>query len=68
MDRHRDAECQDCEDSNAVTERLDPTKQQAQIERPISLDELWPVHNVGAWPEGMSLRREDLYDERVLPA
>ncbi len=30
-----------------------------------TLDEIWPVHSVGVWPEGLSLRREDLYDERL---
>ena len=29
------------------------------------LDEAWPVHSAGAWPEGLSLRRADIYDERV---
>ena len=29
-----------------------------------TLDEFWPVHSAGAWPEGLSLRREDIYDER----
>ena len=30
-----------------------------------SLDEVWPVHPTAVWPEGLSLRREDLYEERV---
>ena len=30
-----------------------------------ALDEAWPVHPTAVWPEGLSLRREDLYDERV---
>ena len=30
-----------------------------------SLDEAWPVHSVGAWPEGLSLSRRDIYGERV---
>ena len=30
-----------------------------------SLDEAWPVHPTASWPEGLSLRREDLYEERV---
>ena len=30
-----------------------------------TLDEFWPVHSAGAWPESLSLRREDIYDERV---
>ena len=30
-----------------------------------SLDEAWPVHPTAVWPDGLSLRREDLYEERV---
>ena len=30
-----------------------------------TLDEIWPARSVGAWPEGLSLRREDLYEDRV---
>ena len=29
-----------------------------------SLDEAWPVHSAGRWPEGLSLKREDMYEER----
>ena len=29
------------------------------------LDEAWPVHPTAVWPQGLSLRREDLYDDRV---
>lgn len=29
------------------------------------LDEAWPVHPKAVWPEGLSLRREDLYEERL---
>ena len=29
--------------------------------RKLSLDEVWPVHATAVWPEGLSLRREDLY-------
>ncbi len=31
----------------------------------LSLDVAWPVHPTAVWPEGLSLRREDLYEERV---
>ena len=31
----------------------------------LSLDEAWPVHPTAVWPEGLSLRREDIYEERV---
>ena len=33
--------------------------------RRLTLDEAWPVHSAGAWPEGLSLRREDICEERV---
>lgn len=29
------------------------------------LDKIWPVRSVGTWPEGLSLRREDMYEDRV---
>ena len=28
--------------------------------RKLSLDEVWPVHPTAVWPEGLSLRREDI--------
>ncbi len=31
----------------------------------LTLDEAWPVHPTAVWPEGLSLRREDLYEDRV---
>ena len=34
-------------------------------ERRATIDEFWPVHSAGAWPTGLGLRREDIYDERV---
>ena len=33
--------------------------------RELSLDEVWPVHPTAVWPEGLSLRREDIYEERI---
>ena len=29
------------------------------------LSEILPVHSAGAWPKGLSLRREGIYDEQV---
>ena len=29
------------------------------------LSDILPVHSAGAWPEGLSLRREEIYDERL---
>ena len=33
--------------------------------RKLSLDEVWPVHPTAVWPEGLSLRREDIYEDRI---
>ena len=33
--------------------------------RKLSLDEVWPVHPTAVWPEGLSLGREDIYEDRV---
>jgi hypothetical protein len=30
-----------------------------------TLDEIWPARSVGPWPEGLSLRREDLYRDEI---
>ena len=30
-----------------------------------TLDEIWPVHSTGVWPQGLSLRREDIYTDRI---
>ena len=30
-----------------------------------TLDEVWPVHPTVVWPEGLSLRREDIYTDRI---
>ena len=30
----------------------------------VALDEIFPPHDAGRWPAGLSLRREDLYDDR----
>ena len=50
----------DMETERLLFRRTDP--------RPVPrlpLDEVWPVHPTAVWPEGLSLRREDLYEERV---
>ena len=39
-------------------------KPRETVRRP-TLDDVWPVHSAGAWPEGLNLRREDIYEERV---
>jgi hypothetical protein len=37
-----------------------PVRQDAK--KPFSVDEL-PSHDLGPWPEGLSLRREDMYGD-----
>ncbi len=36
-----------------------------QAGRRLSLDEVLPVHSAAAWPTALSLRREDIYEERM---
>ena len=33
--------------------------------QPINLDEVWPARSMGPWPKELSLRREDLYPDRI---
>ena len=49
----------DMESETLLFRRTDPEP----VRRP-SLDEAWPVHPTAAWPEGVSLRREDMYGDR----
>ena len=48
-------------DAETLLLRRKPT----EVVRRLTLDEAWPVHSAGAWPEGLSLRREDIYEERI---
>ena len=43
-------------------------RKQPEAIRAATLDEVWPVRSVGSWPDDLSLRREDIYDERMPPA
>lgn len=40
-----------------------PDSRQRLPAQRLSLEEVWPVHPTAVWPEGLSLRREDLYEE-----
>lgn len=37
----------------------------ARKSRSADLNEWWPPHPTARWPEGLSLRREDMYEERM---
>ena len=40
-------------------------REHTQSARKVNLDEVWPVHPTAVWPEGLSLRREDIYEDRI---
>jgi hypothetical protein len=47
-----------------VEDFVDFLKQRTQIKQPTQRKSLdFPVISVGKWPEDLSLRREDMYDE-----
>ena len=35
------------------------------VAQTFNLDEVLPVHTAGGWPEDLSLRREDVYEDRI---
>jgi hypothetical protein len=45
-----------------ITITLAPLPTRERPEEPFDDDAL-PTHDLGPWPEGLSLRREDIYDE-----
>lgn len=40
-------------------------RKQTEVVRKLSLDELWPIHPTARLAEGVSLRREDMYEDRI---
>ena len=50
---------------NAVLEDAMRDYIAARRVRPSNLDEWWPAHPTARLSEGMSLRRKDMYEERV---
>ena len=46
-------------------EKPTPERSRRETARRMTLDDVWPVRGVDAWPEDLSLRREDLYDDRI---
>jgi hypothetical protein len=45
-----------------VTITVRPSRTRQPHQKPFGVNDL-PEHDLGPWPEGLSLRREDLYDE-----
>ena len=50
---------------NLEAETLVLRRQRREPVRTPALDDLWPVHRAGAWPEALSLSRADIYDDRA---
>ena len=48
-----------------VSETLLLRRQRMKTMPPRTLDAVWPVHRAGAWPQGLSLRRENIYEDRI---
>ena len=36
----------------------------SKVRKP-ALDDVWPVHSAGGWPQGLSLDRGDIYEVRT---
>ena len=53
-------------DMNSETLLFRRCKRPQAADRP-SLDEVWPVRSVGTWPEGLSLNREEIYEDGISP-
>jgi hypothetical protein len=45
-----------------ITITLAPPPTRERLKEPFDVDTL-PTHDLGPWPERLSLRREDMYDE-----
>ena len=46
--------------THSKTDKADTSKG-----RKPSLDDVWPVHSAGGWPQGLSLDRGDIYEART---
>ncbi len=46
-----------------VFERVDDAAASKDGQQPLSIEEIFPPHDFGAWPEGFSASREQIYGE-----
>ena len=42
-----------------------PQKPIREVRRRPALDDVWPVHSAGAWPQEVSLDRKNIYEGRT---
>lgn len=40
-------------------------RQRPETGRRLTLDDIWPVHPTAVWTEGLSLSREDIYEDTI---
>ena len=40
-------------------------RKRPEVVRKLRIDEVLPVHPTAVWPKGLSLRREDIYEDRI---
>jgi len=50
---------------NMDTETLLFRQKQSGAPSRMNLDDMWPVHRAGAWPESLGLSREEIYEDRI---
>ena len=55
----------DMEGETVVFRRKNTEKSETVLKPRRSIDEIWPARDFGPWPEGLSLRREDIYEDRA---
>ena len=53
-----------CVETETLIFELDPERERAP-RIPLNIDELLPVRDLGPWPEGFTVSREQIYEDRV---
>ena len=46
-----------------MTHRKSDKADKSKVRKP-ALDDVWPVHSAGGWPQGLSLDRKNIYEGR----
>ena len=47
-----------------MTHRTTDKADKSKVGKP-NLDDVWPVHSTGGWPQDVSLDRGDIYEGRI---
>ena len=65
MDRNEKCPATPGQADDEAAEPQSPCRKNPAPAREFNLDEVLPPRSVGGWPEGLSLRREDMYEDRA---